>query len=128
LDQLEFQWPLKPYGVDQSPSLAKTAVMNKGAETRVFMEELEKRGLYNPRNPTGPLPTSQRPALNKILQKEGLDVSAVSLVFDGFTAGNDQGRELTADQVVEKIFQGRDHVDYYEFLRVIGTDAITWPN
>ena len=55
LEQLDFQWPLKPYGVDKS--LSKTAVMNKGAETRVFMDELEARGLYDRRNPTGPLPT-----------------------------------------------------------------------
>lgn len=59
LKPLEFQWPLKPYGINRE-TLTKTAVMNKGAETYVFMGELETRNLYDPRNPTGPLPTSLR--------------------------------------------------------------------
>jgi hypothetical protein len=33
--------PLKPFGVERSNE--KTVAMNKGAETRVFMEELERR-------------------------------------------------------------------------------------
>ena len=124
LEQLDFQWPLKPYGIEKS--LSKTAVMNKGAETRVFMDELESRGLYDRRNPAGPLPTSLRPVLNKNLQTEGLDSRAIELVFHAFTLGSRE-KQLSIDQV-EKIFQGRDELDYYEFLRVVGTDAIIWPN
>lgn len=126
LEQLDFQWPLKPYGIDKSKSLGKTAVMNKGAETRVFMDELESRGLFDRRNPTGPLPTSLRPALNKKLQEEGLDARAVELVYGAFTAGSRE-KGLYAEQV-RRIFPPDDQLDYYEFLRVIGTDAITWPN
>ena len=127
LEQLDFQWPLKPYGIDNSKSLAKTAVMNKGAETRVFMEELERRGLYDRRNPTGPLPTSLRPALNKKLQEDGLDARAVELVYGALTSGSSEKDFLSAEQV-QKIFSPDDQLDYYEFLRFIGTDTITWPN
>ena len=123
LEAMNFQWPLKPYGVDKS--LAKTAVMNKGAETRVFMNELESRGLYDRRNPTGPLPTSLRPALNKKLQAEGLDPSALDLVFQAF-AGVDQG-DLSAAQL-EDVFGERKKIDYYDFLKALGTDSILWPN
>lgn len=125
LEKLDFQWPLKPYGIDKS--LAKTAVVNKGAETRVFMDEIESRGLYDRRNPTGPLPTSLRPALNKKLQQEGLDARAVDLVYSAFIAGSGDNKDLTAEQV-PKIFRSGEQLDYYEFLQIIGTDAITWPN
>jgi hypothetical protein len=123
LEKMNFQWPLKPYGVDKS--LSKTAVMNKGGETRVFMEELEKRGLYDRRNPTGPLPTSLRPALNKQLQAEGLDPRAIDLVFRAFSGGKSNG--ATAAQI-EKLFGGKDEMDYYDFLNIVGTESVLWPN
>ena len=86
LSTMEFSWPLKPFGVDKSPSLSKTAVMNKGAETMVFMQELESRNLYDPRNPTGPLPTSLRPNLNKALQIEGIvDPRAIDRTYEVLT-------------------------------------------
>ena len=50
-------------------------VVNKGAETRLYMEQLEAAGLYDPRNPMGPLPTSLRPASNPRLQR--LDAATV---------------------------------------------------
>ena len=46
LQKLDFQWPLKPYGVDKN--LEKTVMMNKGAETRLYMQELQAAGLYDP--------------------------------------------------------------------------------
>ena len=74
LQDMPFQWPLKPCGMDKS--LEKTAVVNKGAETRhYYMEQLEAAGLYDPRNPMGPLPTSLRPASNPRLQR--LDAATV---------------------------------------------------
>ncbi|CAB9520682.1 expressed unknown protein [Seminavis robusta] len=124
LDGLEFQWPLKPYGVDKS--LSKTAVMNKGAETRVYMEELEGRGLYDRRNPTGPLPSSLRPAMNRAIQAEGLDKRAVDLVFRSFSSGSRDGT-LSTEQI-DRIFQGRDEMDYYDYLKIVGTDSVRWPN
>ena len=126
LEQLHFQWPLKPYGIDKS--LAKTAVMNKGAETRVFMDELEQRDLYDRRNPTGPLPTSLRPALNQQLQQEGLDARAVKLVYSALTAASQDSKDFLSAELVQKIFGSGDTLDYYDFLRIIGTDAIAWPN
>lgn len=124
LERMDFQWPLKPYGIDKSSS--KTAVMNKGAETRVFMELLEERGMYDRRNPTGPLPTSLRPALNKQLQKEGLDPRAFDLVFQAFSDKKNHD-EVSAAQL-EKLFDGRDEIDYYDFLKIVGTDSVLWPN
>ncbi|OEU17051.1 hypothetical protein FRACYDRAFT_239654 [Fragilariopsis cylindrus CCMP1102] len=123
-----FQWPLKPYGLEKS--LSKTATMNKGAETRVFMEELEDRGLYNPRNPTGPLPTSLRPALNKALQKEGiLDSRAIDITYNAFTA---EANTNTDSNTVTNSKEDGDnnngeYVDYYTFLKMIGTESISWP-
>ena len=116
LQGMEFRWPLKPFGIDGSPSLAKTAVMNKGAETRVFMEELEVRGLYDPRNPTGPLPTSLRPALNQRLQAEGvLDRMAIDRAYDVLV-----GWSQTAEPATE-------YIDYYQFLKMFGPNSISWP-
>ena len=120
LDKAEFQWPLKPYGVDKSSS--KTATMNKGAETRIYMDELERRGLYDPRNPTGPLPTSLRPKLNKVLQTEDIEMPIREKTFKAL--GGQNGK-LNAN-IVKGKFQDGD-LDYYKFLNMIGTDSISWP-
>ncbi|MGK3743338.1 MAG: hypothetical protein ACI90V_010194 [Bacillariaceae sp.] len=126
----EFQWPLKPYGIDKS--LSKTATMNKGAETRVFMDELEYRGLYNPRNPTGPLPTSLRPALNKELQNEGiLDPRAIDITYNAFkttNANTNNNKKDDGDNNGDNNNNNNgEYVDYYNFLKMIGTDSISWP-
>eukprot|EP00541_Cyclophora_tenuis_P009417 CAMPEP_0116571178 /NCGR_PEP_ID=MMETSP0397-20121206/17405_1 /TAXON_ID=216820 /ORGANISM="Cyclophora tenuis, Strain ECT3854" /LENGTH=213 /DNA_ID=CAMNT_0004099225 /DNA_START=1100 /DNA_END=1738 /DNA_ORIENTATION=- len=117
LNKMDFQWPLKPYGVEKSEY--KTAIVNKGAETRLYTEELEQRGLYDRRNPTGPLPTSLRPNLNRILQQEGVSQDAVDLVFDRLAGTNGI---LNADF----LFQGRPTIDYYDFLEFLGKKSITW--
>ena len=130
LKTMEFSWPLKPFGVDQSPSLVKTAVMNKGAETMVFMQELESRGLYDPRNPTGPLPSSLRPSLNKVLQSEGvIDPRAIDRTYEvlfGSGAGRQEGILLEgSSQDKETLATG--FLDYYEFLKLFGPNSISWP-
>lgn len=119
ISRLDFNWPLKPFGIDKS--LSKTATMNKGAETRVFMEELEQRGLYDPRNPTGPLPTSLRPKLNRLLQNEGVDSATNTKVFEAL--GGKSGK-LNIEQLQNTFVDG---MDYYGFLELIGKDGITWP-
>jgi hypothetical protein len=119
LNIIDFQWPLKPYGVDKS--LSKTATMNKGAETRVYMEELESRGLYDRRNPTGPLPTSLRPQLNAALQREGISARTADIIFDAL--GGTNGR-LEAEQI-SVIFS--HNLDYYGFLDLLGKDSVIWP-
>lgn len=118
----QFQWPLKPYGIDKS--LTKTATMNKGAETRVYMDELERRGLYDRRNPTGPLPTSLRPKLNQQLEKEELDPVIVQQVYTALNGGNNG--DLTAERLRDA-FRGQDALDYYSFLDLIGKEYIIWP-
>lgn len=123
VQQTKFQWPLKPFGIDKS--LTKTATMNKGAETRVYMEELEKRGLYDKRNPTGPLPTSLRPKLNQELETEELDPVVVQQVYAALNGG-DKGADLTI-QRLQQAFQGQDALDYYSFLDLIGKGYIIWP-
>jgi hypothetical protein len=122
LNDLEFQWPLKPYGVEKSND--KTATMNKGAETRVFMEELEQRGFYDRRNPTGPLPTSLRPQLNQALQNEGVNSEASDRVFDALVWGGEMNSKLSVVQI-EKIFG--NGMDYYGFLDLIGKESVVWP-
>jgi hypothetical protein len=119
LNSIDFQWPLKPFGVDKS--LSKTATMNKGAETRVYMEELERRGFYDRRNPTGPLPTSLRPQLNAALQREGVKPRTTDIIFDAL--GGTNGR-LEAGQI-SAIF--KHNLDYYGFLDLIGKDSVIWP-
>jgi len=120
---MEFKWPLKPYGINEQ-TLTKTAVMNKGAETRVFMEELESRSLYDPRNPTGPLPTSLRPAMNRQLQKEGiLDGRAIDMAYEALFGTTDgSGGGLLSGEA-----EGTEFLDYYDFLKKIGPNAISWP-
>ena len=121
LSQREFQWPLKPYGINEK-TLTKTAVVNKGAETYLFMSELEARKLYDPRNPASPLPTSLRPALNQQLQAEGiLDERAIDLAYRGLVAA--RRSERTASEAAG----GAEFLDYYDFLQAIGPNAISWP-
>ncbi|VEU34743.1 unnamed protein product [Pseudo-nitzschia multistriata] len=119
LERMEFQWPLKPYGINEK-SLTKTAIMNKGAETRVFMEELESREMYDPRNPAGPLPTSLRPALNRELEREGIrDARAIDLAYEALIGSGESKGMLRAEQT--------EYIDYYDFLKRIGPNSITWP-
>lgn len=120
IEQADFQWPLKPYGIEKS--LTKTATMNKGAETRIFMDELEARGLYDKRNPTGPLPTSLRPQLNALLQRERIDPVAFERIFYamGGTAHGIGIKQLHS-------LVSAHPIDYYEFLDLIGKEAIQWP-
>jgi hypothetical protein len=119
LNRAEFQWPLKPYGIDKS--LAKTATMNKGAETKVYMDLLEERGLYDRRNPAGPLPTSLRPRLNSQLQKEGVNEDVAHKVYELMGGRNDK---LQAEQIAENFGGG---MDYYIFLELIGKESVVWP-
>mmetsp|Transcript_24027 Transcript_24027/g.44131 ORF Transcript_24027/g.44131 Transcript_24027/m.44131 type:complete len:220 (+) Transcript_24027:25-684(+) len=124
INALEFQWPLKPYGINEK-TLAKTSVINKGAETAYYMDELERRELYDRRNPTGPLPTSLRPKLNAILNKEGIEDSASNAIFRALAG--DFGAEKLTYYELDRTFQGRDAIDYYGFLDLVGNKNINWP-
>lgn len=132
LNNLPFQWPLKPYGRDSLKKLSKTAVVNKGAETAIYMDELERRGLYDRRNPTGPLPTNLRPEMNKVLEKEGLGEDAVDVVFDALVgdAGSSAsagGEKIVTREELKRVFGERDAIDYYGFLELVGNNNINWP-
>jgi len=119
LEQMEFAWPLKPFGVENSPSLSKTAVMNKGAETYVYLQQLEARNLYDPRNPTGPLPSSLRPALNQKLQSEGiLDRRAIDRTYEALLPLLGQDEQDATNTAF---------LDYYEFLKLFGPNSVSWP-
>ena len=148
VETMEFAWPLKPYG---RSSLPKTAVMNKGAETDVYMLELVQRGLYDPRNPTGPLPTSLRPTLNRVLQQEGMrsvgnqnnkdkDETTNDLIVDTRVIDRTYEillplmQQLDADRNSSRS-EGNDaatpattqFLDYYEFLKLYDPNTIAWP-
>ena len=110
-------------------------VMNKSAETAVYMAELEARALYNPRNPAGPLPTSLRPALNAALDEEGVQPAAARDIFAALAgAGGGDGTRLSA-AVLERAFAGAAEedgsdartIDYYGFLRIVGKTRVEWP-
>ena len=130
LEEMPFRWPLKPFGIDKS--LDKTALMNKGAETALYMQQLESAGLYDPRNPTGPLPTSLRPHLNARLQQQGLERSTVDRIYDLIAAGGDSKKVVTAQSVTDNLFgagasrKQDGMLDYYEFVHLLGTESISW--
>jgi hypothetical protein len=120
---MSFQWPLKPYGIDKS--LDKTAVMNKGAETRLYMEQLQEQGLYDPRNPAmGPLPTSLRPQMNAILQELGMDLTSVSQLFDRLK--DSKANAVTAASLETNLFRNRGTIDCYDFISCLGPESISW--
>ena len=124
LVESQFQWPLKPYGVEKSND--KTALMNKGAETRLYMDELQAAGLYDARNPTGPLPTSLRPQLNTILQKQGLQTETVDRVYS-LILQNSKGKEdITKSKLDAFLAQNGGVLDYYDFIRLLGPDTVSW--
>jgi hypothetical protein len=138
-DQLEFGWPLKPFGVAGSPSLVKTATMNKGVEARIYNQLLERNHLYNPHNPTSPLPSSLRPQLNQILQQQGIDPNTVDAIYRRFL-GTDRkattttsssttttlSTSLTREQLDKTLFAQQEELDFYEFLEFLGVDNISW--
>jgi hypothetical protein len=121
-----FQWPLKPFGVNKDTSLVKTASMNKGAETKVYMDLLEERQLYNPRDPAGPLPTSLRPKLNRILQDEGIDPATVRRLFQALSGDRSTAGATINVHSLKKRFEAHP-MDYYEFLDLMGKVSISWP-
>ena len=135
LNAQPFRWPLKPWGTANSASNAKTATMNKSAETAVFMIELEKRGLYDPRNPAGPLPTSLRPQLNAKVGEEPIDARAGRVAFRAL-AGAELGSaaSLTATRLDSSLRdatngEGAAALDWYTFQALIDRDdvRVVWP-
>ena len=108
LAALPFRWPLKPYGTAASPSNAKTVAINKNAETAVYMRELEQRRLYNRNDPTGPLPTSLRPALDAQLSRESINPEASKLAF-------------------RALQNAPTPLDWFSFLERIGAEQVVWP-
>ena len=134
LGEQPFRWPLKPWGTARSQSNAKTVMMNKSAETAVFMGELERRGMYDPRNPTGPLPTSLRPRLNAAVGAEPIDPAASRLVFRAL-AGAEAGEAtpvLSSDRLARALSapgEEAEILDYYSFQALIGRYArLVWPS
>ena len=105
---LPFRWPLKPYGTAASPSNVKTVAINKNAETAVYMRELEQRRLYNRNDPTGPLPTSLRPALDAQLSRESINPEASKLAF-------------------RALQNAPTPLDWFSFLERIGAEQVAWP-
>ena len=105
--KMPFRWPLKPYGTAASPSNVKTVAINKNAETAVYMRELEQRRLYNRNDPTGPLPTSLRPALDAQLSRESINPEASKLAF--------------------RALRNAPTLDWFSFLERIGAEKIEWP-
>ena len=107
LASLPFRWPLKPYGTAASPSNVKTVAINKNAETAVYMRELEQRRLYNRNDPTGPLPTSLRPALDAQLSRESINPEASKIAF--------------------RALRDAPTLDWFSFLERIGAEQVVWP-
>jgi hypothetical protein len=126
-----FRWPLKPYGIQNTSSLSKTATVNKSIETRIYMTLLEQYKLYNPRDPTGPLPTSLRPKLNDILQNnDNVDIEIIHRVYAALCKDIQSTTSTTTTTTTTTAKEGfsakqlqnrfKNHsMDYYEFLELI---------
>jgi hypothetical protein len=145
LDGQHFAWPLKPWGTAGSEaSNARTATMNKNAETAVYMAELESRGMYNPRNPAGPLPTSLRPALDRAIETGGINPQSVGAIFRALAANERSGSgsggagasvlsasglERAFSQAATDLGTGEPTtLDYYGFLHLIQREVpVVWP-
>jgi len=97
--------------------------MNKGAETALYMDEIERRGLFDRRDPMGPLPTSLRPEINGAIGREGVEERTVDAVFAALAGGS---AELTEAQL-ERVYDGRESIDYYGFVAIVGSENIKWP-
>ena len=97
LAALPFRWPLKPYGTAASPSNVKTVAINKerrdgGVHARTRNKSASRIGnkrttrhcehrRARSHDPTGPLPTSLRPALDAQLSREPISPEASKLAF-----------------------------------------------
>ena len=86
----------------------KTAAINKNAETAVYMRQLEQRRLYNRNDPTGPLPTSLRPALDDQLSCEPISPAASRLAFRALRDADGP-------------------LDWFSFLNRVGAEQVEWP-
>ena len=144
LEQLNFAWPLKPYGVGgSSTSNAKTALANKGVETRLYLHLLEEYHLgYDAHNPAaGPLPSNLRPRLNDVVQRQPLNPVVVQRTWDLLSSSsrddtlrlnlppNPDVRStrgvVTADSLTNALRDGP--WDYYDFLqRYVPESSISW--
>lgn len=132
VQEQSFGWPLKPFGVAGSSSVTKTATMNKGVETRIYNQLLERYQLYNPHNPASPLPTSLRPQLDDILQSQDVDAYTIDAIYDRLvrsdttTSAAGASRTLTREQLDQLLFSKQDALDFYEFVDLLGVDNISW--
>jgi hypothetical protein len=90
------------------------------------MDQLERKGLYNPHNPTGPLPTNLRPKLNELLQNEPIEPNTIHRVFCALGGGVEQNESNVIDiEGLRGVFQ--TPMDYYGFLDVLGKESVVWP-
>merc|ERR1712071_555778 len=111
------------------------------------MDQLERRGLYDRRNPSGPLPTSLRPQLNDELMREGLNIDALNVVFDALvknqsndSSDGEREKDMLTKKDLERIYEKNQNdgngigdvndkaLDYYGFINLIGAEKINWPN
>ena len=69
----------------------------------------EQRRLYDAHDPTGPLPTSLRPALDAQLSREPISPEAARLAF----------RALRDDAPAP--------LDWFSFLERVGAEQVVWP-
>ena len=71
------------------------------------MRTQERRRLYDSNDPTGPLPTSLRPALDAQLSREPVSPEASKLAF--------------------RALRGAPTLDWFSFLDRIGAEEVVWP-
>ena len=75
---------------------------------RETLRTQEQRRLYDAHDPTGPLPTSLRPALDAQLSREPISPEASKLAFQA----------LRGDAPT---------LDWFSFLERIGAEQVAWP-
>ena len=94
--------------------------MNNGVETALYMDEIERRGIHNWRDPMGPLPIYLWPKINDEIGRENVDPGTVDTVFRALTGGDFELMELQ----LERLYDGQESLDYYSFWEIIGNDNI----
>mmetsp|Transcript_26640 Transcript_26640/g.42832 ORF Transcript_26640/g.42832 Transcript_26640/m.42832 type:complete len:129 (-) Transcript_26640:151-537(-) len=88
---LQFEWPLKPYGQEMENKV-KTVILNKPAELSEWKEAARRKNLGDPFY----LNASEREKLNKAISAEELTEAAVDALFKILSS---DGNSIRADDI-----------------------------
>mmetsp|Transcript_26435 Transcript_26435/g.36906 ORF Transcript_26435/g.36906 Transcript_26435/m.36906 type:complete len:243 (-) Transcript_26435:236-964(-) len=105
---LQFEWPLKPYGQEKENKV-KTVILNKPAELSEWKEAARRKNLGDPFY----LNASGREKLNKAISTEELTDDAVDALFKILSS---DGKSIRADDISRL-----SGMDWYAFSDLLGS-------